>query len=501
MPKYIFDNANADTKDQAIWRQINSARDSDFDTNSAFAELLDNSTAANSEDGSITTKNIYINFSSKSVGTGRAYKQMVDQAVFIDDGVGMDKDILATCLQWAQSTRYNDRRGIGRFGVGMTYAAIFQSKKCEVFSKTKEGSWNYVAFDMTGDPVKDPAPFITDPKKKVPPKEVLKGCETLTNGTIVILSDFDKISEDFETVVDEFKYYVARTFRHFIWGSTTRFDNILNNINFFINGEQIKAIDPLYLTTAATAHPDDPTADAWDIQTIDVPIDKNPSLQTSVEIRMSLLPKEWRKRKAQSRTPEDKQKETSRYVDKNLGISIIRKGREVSNFVPDHYWKKGGGFTSDNKGYSYAMNRWWGCEISFSPDCDKLFEVRNIKRGAKPVKDLRTEINNIITPIIIQMSEQIVDWWIECTPVKPKDDDPKPIEDIIKDDPVKDNPQNDPEEEIEERFKTKPYLVVFEDWKGDDFAEFKHPKKGLKMNLNLKLIDFGMILVIMDLKN
>ena len=154
------------------------------------------------------------------------------------------KKLIEECLIYSNSSRYNDRTGIGRFGVGMTYAAIFQSRLCEVYSKTKDGEWLNVVFDLSGDPEKDKAPQITDAIPKNPPRTYLDKMDSVEHGTIIVLSKFDKISEDYKTILDELTYYVGRTFRHFIWGNVNRFDNIKNSINFYINNKKVLAIDP-----------------------------------------------------------------------------------------------------------------------------------------------------------------------------------------------------------------------------------------------------------------
>ena len=484
MPKYLFNEpSESEAKDQLLWQQVMSLRDSDFDTNSAFAEIIDNSTQANLKDGSITTKNIKIYINSKIVGSGTRYsKEVVDSATFIDDGTGMNKEILGECLLFSNSSRYNDRSGIGRFGVGMTYAAIFQSRKCEVYSKTIEGSWMYIVYDLTGNPDKDPAPMISDPLEKEPPKEYLNKLESSEHGTIVILSHFDKITENYQRVVDELIYYLGRTYRHFIWGSTSRFENIKNSINFNINDKKVFAIDPLYLTKVETEFPDDPVAEPWDVEPVAVPTDENSELETSVEVRMSLLPKEWRKIKGRQ-TPT----KISRHVNGNTGISIIRKGREVADFIPNYLWGKTG-FGGGNKGWDFEMNQWWGCEISFDPACDSQFQVKNIKRGAKPTLELREQLASRLRNRVATMTEKIRQVWDENDDNKPKPGKGggSKTQDIIDKDPIKTNPQYNPEKIIEEKYKAHNYQVEHEDWSGDDFADYVHKDKGLTLVYNTR---------------
>ena len=90
-----------------------SMRDSDFDAYSAYGEVIDNSIQA----GASWIK-IRMDATEKG-GRGRSYK-VIEKIVFGDNGCGMPPDVLHRCLQLGYSSRYNDRSGIGRFGVGMT---------------------------------------------------------------------------------------------------------------------------------------------------------------------------------------------------------------------------------------------------------------------------------------------------------------------------------------------------------------------------------------------
>ena len=72
----------------------------------------------------------------------------MDYIIFGDDGLGMEPNILEKCLSNGFSSRYNNRDGIGRFGVGMTKAFLNQCLICEVYSKTKDGEWHFTFSDI-----------------------------------------------------------------------------------------------------------------------------------------------------------------------------------------------------------------------------------------------------------------------------------------------------------------------------------------------------------------
>ena len=206
-----------------IEQRIESERENDFDTNSAYGEILDNSEQANS-------KNIRIEF----FYSAEKKKQKLNYVVFGDDGDGMSPEILEQCLSSGFSSRYDDREGIGRFGVGMTKAFMNQCTKCEIYSKEKNKEWYFTFADISeNNPDKNTIPV---PIKKDPPKDLIK-FTSKDKGTLVIWSDHDKLDDDIIDVIEDFEIWVGRTYRKFID----------RGLNIYINGNKVKTIDPSFL--------------------------------------------------------------------------------------------------------------------------------------------------------------------------------------------------------------------------------------------------------------
>ena len=58
--------------------------------------------------------------------------------------------------------------------------------------------------------------------------------------------------------------------------------------------------------------------------------------------------------------------------------------------------------------FAYQDNdRWWGCEISFSPELDECFQVRYIKRGAEPIGALKDRLKSELTGAITSLRKRI----------------------------------------------------------------------------------------------
>ena len=160
-------------------RAIISHRENDFTFESALAEIIDNSIQAES-------KNIKIRIRS-DVPPGKM-KPRPSVIAIGDDGTGMNRDLVQTCLVSGETNRYNSREGLGRFGVGMTDGSVSVCQMVEVYSREHAGRWHYACLDIeSSDPEHDPE--ITDVVEKEVPNEYkdLVG----DDGTLVVWSKIE----------------------------------------------------------------------------------------------------------------------------------------------------------------------------------------------------------------------------------------------------------------------------------------------------------------------
>lgn len=366
---------------------LESMRASDFDCYSAYGEVIDNSIQAKATD-------IRIKFLEKK-GTNQ---KKIETILFADNGHGMDTDLLHKCLKLGHSSRYNDRNGIGRFGVGMTLGAIHECRKIEVYSKIPSGTWQYTYLDL--DLIKSgELRFLPPPIPKKPPYDLVN--YITESGTLLIWSKYDKQVDSFETVITESKYWVGRTFRKFIWGTAKDYND---PISIQINGETVKAVDPLYVVKKGTGFDNEPPAKLLDPQVFPwvIPAEAEVEQQRNdITINVSLLPDEYRRDSGKGGDSFAKE----RYIDRNEGISILRNDREVFyGHIPRS--PKLGGSEADR-----MVNRFIGCEISFDAVHDQDFAVKNIKRGAVPVRELKDVIIEKLAPTFITLRSKIRNDW------------------------------------------------------------------------------------------
>ena len=370
-------------------------RNTDFDIQTAMCEVIDNSLQA-------SAKNIkvHITYSDK---TSRR-RNRPEQIAFGDDGHGMDGEVLQYCLRLGYSKRYDDRKGIGRFGVGMTFAAISLCQKIEVYSRPKRGNWNYTYLDIGG-LGKDDEPSISPIVQKDLPDEYAHLVGDF--GTLVIWSKIDRV--DSPVNKDDLIHNMGRIYRKFIGDEIVQDKKIVKNNdkrNLYLNNQIVNSFDPLFVTKSQQ-YPndeittlDDEISFEWRVHNVDAPSDGQK--QGTITIRTSLLPESWRQvrsklgRPGSGNSPDNRR----RRVPDNEGISLLRNGREVAYSPIPH-------FIPGKEGDTSKIDRFWSCEIDFEPTLDYWFSVRNIKIGARPLKEIKDKLKELIRPSVIHFRERI----------------------------------------------------------------------------------------------
>lgn len=465
---------------------IESFRASNFDSLSAYGEVVDNSIQAHA-------KHIRIRFFVEEARHGR---QAIQKVVFGDDGHGMSIDDLGSCLVLGWSSRYNDRDGIGRFGVGMTLAAIHECRKVEVYSRTKRGDWQYTYVDLdeisNGLYEEIPAPVV----RRLPAEyDELSGSGNGSgSGTVVVWSKYDQQKESADTLIERTRIWMGRTYRYFIWEG---------DVEIAVNGQVLQAIDPLYARTEKTAFPGDPKAQQVTPIAIAWPDDKGND--SSILINMSLLPAAFRPNQGSGNAKETEK----RQIHMNEGVSILRNRREVF-YGPMPHWRVKVDHSGAGKGWSHfeQIDRWWGCEIHFDAVLDNSFSVRNIKQGALPNTELKKAIKRQIAPTRESFLEQIRELWktnaqekkdkeavegkgpgalprhheeaektAKQTPTPKGEIDRDKDQDIAIDEYVEeagDRYDSEQQAAIRNLFKDQPFSIEDSSWKGPVFFEPKH---------------------------
>ena len=356
---------------------IQSLRDLGYDTTtSAICEHIDNGIGADA-----TEIRVYI----RQTGKRGALKTDI---LVSDNGSGMAPNVLKVATSLGGSMVFNNRDGIGRFGMGMKTAGLSMAPAIEIMSWQERGAVYRTILDTdaigrdksnainVGEPeylesldadvaniFSTPMSFPRDSSEQslIAPHGVdLK--EALGNsGTIVYMPDCDRLtSATAKTLVED----ATKTFGHVYRRKIAR------GLRIYVNNRLVEASDPTFsLPTARhTRHPalEDvavKTSRLVTTRTIPLPSSVGPVSSYDLKIKIFALPiREWE-------FPRKTLAELGVFNDQN--ISILRNDREVF----------AGHLSSISKRHSTAA--WYRIEIDFPGELDEAFGIAANKQGVR----------------------------------------------------------------------------------------------------------------------
>jgi|GEM_PF-1361391 len=110
-------------------------------TTHAIAEIVDNSLDAGATE-------INIVFREEEINLNNATAKRLTEIIFIDNGSGMDGDLMNSCLTFAQGAGRSEGR-IGAFGYGLPNSTIATCRRGDVYSLSPDdGIWRNVYLDI-----------------------------------------------------------------------------------------------------------------------------------------------------------------------------------------------------------------------------------------------------------------------------------------------------------------------------------------------------------------
>lgn len=387
----------------------------------AMSEIIDNSVQANA-------RNIMVIISEEyNPKTGR---NNISEIAFLDDGNGMTYDELEGCLGIGYSTR-TDRKGMGRFGVGLPQASLYACPSVDVYS-WQDGYSNCKKVFLDINKIKnEEQTVINDPfpenipqkyKKyltyKVISEEDNKEYDFTKHGTFVIWKNCDRVVP--KTVNFLFKkldFALGQKFRYFISEGTSSIRLIHHENQDFTH--EIMPNDPLMLmkNNYVLGNPDNPgvisprynincTEPVFEPYTnaeypdgvVPFPIkysDPNTgeTKESQIEIKFSIVKNIFYDKTAIAGDPG--KTALGKHVKELEGISIVRANREIDFGQFDFY-----------ENVNQPQHRWWGCEIRFNPELDEAFGVANNKQH---VELRRVESNDYIDEDVKPVWAQLYD--------------------------------------------------------------------------------------------
>ncbi len=357
---------------------INSLRDLGYNsTTSALCEHVDNALQWGA-----TEVRVYFR------QTGTRPNQRIDAMVY-DNGKGMAPHLLKVAMAFGGSMVYDNRAGIGRYGMGMKTAALNIARCVDVHSWQEPRAFYSMTLDVDkigqdrNNMIELPDPEFTDelPSEVAemftkPMEYAKKGRDShelladesreLTeqlgrSGTIVYMPKCDRLTyKTADTLADHAVKEMGRIYRRFID----------KGVRLYVNNRRVEAFDPTYYMPSARhtkveglTETKSALVDSWTVQ---IPITEGLFSTTEVRIRMFLLPVH-----AWASLPRVTLKNSLHVFDDHM-VSYLRNGREVEI-----------GAAARLKLKKHSTNAWLRVEIEFTGDADEAFGVAANKQGVR----------------------------------------------------------------------------------------------------------------------
>jgi hypothetical protein len=320
--------------------------------------------------------------------TGKQPNQRIDAMVY-DNGKGMAEHVLKMAMAFGGSMVYDDRAGIGRYGMGMKAAALNIAPSVDVYSWQERGAFYSMTLDVEkigqdrNNMIELPDPEMSDalpsevadmftkpmdyPKRGADSQDLLADePEGLTerlgrSGTIVYMPKCDRLTySTAKTLADHAIKDMGRIYRRFID----------KGVRLYVNNCRVEAFDPTYWMPSARhtkveglTETKSALVDSWTVQ---VPVTEGLFNTTEVRIRLFLLPVH-----AWASLPRVTLKNSLHVYDDHT-VSYLRNNREVE-IGPEPRLKL----------KKHHTNAWLRVEIEFTGDADEAFGVAANKQGVR----------------------------------------------------------------------------------------------------------------------
>lgn len=381
---------------------INSLRDLGYNsTTSALCEHVDNALQWGA-----TEVRLYVR------QTGTQPNQRIDVLVY-DNGQGMAPHVLKVAMAFGGSMVYDNRAGIGRYGMGMKAAGLNLARSFDVFSWQEQGAFYSMTLDVDrigqdrNNMIELPDPELSDslptdiaemftsamsyPKKADETQDRLCSDEDALpealgrSGTIVYLPNCDRLT--FSTargLVDHAVKELGRIYRRFIEKGT----------QLYVNNRRVEAFDPTYWMQSARHTKVDglgetksSLVDSW---SVNIPVKEGSKKTTEIRVRMYLLPVEtW------ALLPRETLKNRLHVYDDNT-VSYMRNDREVEI-----------GSEPRLKLRKHATNNWFRVEVDFNGEADTGFGVAANKQGVRLQEYVAKMILERLEPLVTQVRKTV----------------------------------------------------------------------------------------------
>lgn len=331
----------------------------------AIAELIDNAIQAGAS-------RVELLCGERTEFVSERQRRRIQEVAVLDNGSGMDADVLRMALQFGNGTHLAPDRqdGIGKFGMGLPSSSISQCRRVDVWSwqdGPENAFYTYLDLDEITERTQTEVPEPTP--RPVPQRWRTVGNAFGESGTLVVWSNLDRVMwKTAGSIIRNSEFLIGRMYRRFLNGDHVRIRMLAFDLDHPDRGpaeRYARPNDPLYLmadTSCPEPYDKEPMFERWHEPAV-IHIRHNGGVHP-VTVTFSHAREEARA------TPNAGSLAHGRHAANNIGVSVVRAGRELE--------------LNDSWVNSYdPRDRWWGVEVDFPPALDEVFGVSNNKQSAR----------------------------------------------------------------------------------------------------------------------
>jgi len=328
-------------------KMIHSMRRLGYNNYAAVKDILDNS-----NDAEATWIKVFI----------QPVKGGTYTITIVDNGVGMDWDILDEALKLGSETERNVVSDLGKFGMGLVTASLSICRRVEVITKQASGSILHSIQDV--DEVDRQNEFVkflgpADEETHLLFESLLSGEES---GTIVRLLNCDHLTnKDPRSFTNKLRKEIGQTYRMFLASGQRK---------FLVDDVEVLSVDPLMLAEGGEIQSDE----TYPLKYVD---DAGTERAESIRVRIGVLP------------DFGMDGNTERGINiPNQGVYLLRNYREIAagemfGLIPKHN----------------DFNR-FRAEVYFSATLDDMMGVDFTKQKPEPKQAMLDKLREAILPQI-----------------------------------------------------------------------------------------------------
>lgn len=338
-------------------RIVNGLRDTGYNFNTAVADIVDNSIAANA-----TKINIDVMMD----------PNMTIKVYFTDNGCGMDLDGLKNAMKYGSKERA-EKNSLGKFGLGLKTASTAFCKQFSLISRNAaDAPLQKVQWDL--DYIAENGSWllqfpVIDPDEEDMLEMIAEG----GSGTLLVWDKIDRLMKDYKTlgnaqkglnkILDDLRFHLSMVFQRYL----DKTDNRAQNVDITVNTKELHPWDPFCRSEERTEL----------LQEENVPVEMPDGTKASFHIAAFIIPKKGEYSSFEA-------EKEARGSNDFQGIYVYRENRLIHN---------GDWFGFFKKEPHFSLLR---VDFSFDYTMDELLSVDIKKSRILLIGELASYINEFL---------------------------------------------------------------------------------------------------------